>query len=177
MSETPGVALRIFSIVPAAASISRNSLPRTLIMIGASVAAPSTNGGSVAVTLAPGINWAARRPASFSAPIETLRSALGVVAMRQRILFGSPSTPTVEDRTWISGVFKSSFSAMADRREVLASAVPAGSSDSTTNWLRSSEFTNSEPMSEVTQPMNTMLRTANAPTASLWRTAQPSIAA
>ena len=65
--------------------MSANSTPRTLIMITASVAAPSTNGGSVTAILAFGSLATAARPISLSSANLAVRSILGTATTRQLV--------------------------------------------------------------------------------------------
>jgi hypothetical protein len=81
-------------------------------------------------------------------------------------LFTSPLGPSVTNTVLIKGSASSAFSA-SNERLVSSSEVPAGSSTSTTIWLRSSAATKSEPMIPAICIVPTSEPTASAPTTSL----------
>ncbi len=93
--------------------------------------------------------------------------------MRRLVLFTSPFGPSVTKTVLMSGSARSCFSSPALVRLVSSSAVPAGSSISSTIWLRSSAFTKSDPMMPATCIVPTNAPIASRPTTSLWRSDQP----
>ena len=122
--------------------------PRTWIMIGASVAAPSTIGGSVTATIAPGAAAvAALRAASLSTESGVPgRSSFGTVTTRHFALFASKFGPTVAKTVFTIGFARSLASASRELRHDSATDVPAGSTSSRTSSPPSSAFMKSLPM-------------------------------